>query len=78
MYRQKWLQILKNLPVLNWKMLLSCWVKKNAVRLWMRSNAKLMKKSKINILNFTEKKITNQMNCAMVLIPLVLRALMIK
>ena len=27
---------------------------------------------------FTEKKITNQMNCAMVLIPLVLRALMIK
>ena len=27
---------------------------------------------------FTEKKLTNQMNCAMVLIPLVLRALMIK
>lgn len=27
---------------------------------------------------FTEKKLTSQMNCAMVLIPLVLRALMIK
>jgi hypothetical protein len=27
---------------------------------------------------YTEEKITNQMNCAMVLIPLVLRALMIK
>lgn len=27
---------------------------------------------------FTEKKLTNQLNCAMVLIPLVLRALMIK
>lgn len=27
---------------------------------------------------FTEKKFTNQLNCAMVLIPLVLRALMIK
>ncbi|MBR2934452.1 MAG: hypothetical protein IKB79_02600 [Oscillospiraceae bacterium] len=27
---------------------------------------------------FTEKKLANQMNCAMVLIPLVLRALMIK
>ena len=27
---------------------------------------------------FTEKKLTNQMNCSMFLIPLVLRALMIK
>lgn len=27
---------------------------------------------------FTEKKLTNQLNCAMVLVPLVLRALMIK
>lgn len=27
---------------------------------------------------FTEKKLTNQLNCAMVLIPLILRALMIK
>jgi len=27
---------------------------------------------------FTEKKLASQMNCAMVLIPLVLRALMIK
>lgn len=27
---------------------------------------------------FTEKKITNQINCALVLIPLVLRMLMIK
>ena len=27
---------------------------------------------------FTEKKLTAQMNCAMVLIPMVLRALMIK
>lgn len=27
---------------------------------------------------FTEEKFTNQLNCAMVLIPLILRALMIK
>ncbi|MCR5826589.1 MAG: hypothetical protein K6G54_08475 [Oscillospiraceae bacterium] len=27
---------------------------------------------------FTEKKLTNQLNCAMVLIPLILRLLMIK
>ena len=27
---------------------------------------------------FTEKKLTNQLNCAMVLIPLILRALMIQ